>query len=93
MTIQFNPDTLDVVVDHDTYRRFNQGTDFQQYMNMLVILEQLLIDSQKEMLDKLNLTPEQYQQALKKMDNVRKTFLRFNPPPDIDPDALRFYCD
>ncbi|SJM90818.1 hypothetical protein [Crenothrix polyspora] len=60
---------------------------------MLVIIDQLLVESQKEMLDNLNLTPKQYQQALKKMGNVRKTFLKLNPPPDIDLDALRFFCD
>jgi len=93
MSIQFNLDTLNVVVDHETYRRFNQGTDFQQSMNMLVIIDQLLIESQKEILDKLNLTPKQHQQALIKMQDVRKTFLKLNPPPNIDPDALRFFCD
>ena len=74
MSIQFNPDTLNaVVIDPETFRSFIQGTEFQQSINLLVIINQLLEESQEEALDTLNLSPKQHRQAIKKLDDVRKT--------------------
>jgi hypothetical protein len=93
MSFQLDPDSLNAVVDLETFRRFSQGTAFQQSMNLLVMIDQYLAADQKEMLDGLNLSPEQHQQAVMQMDAVRKAFIKLNPPPDIDPEALRLFCD
>lgn len=93
MSIQINHDTLSVLIDPETFLRFSQGTPFQQSMNLLVIINQYLEKDQKEILDNLNLSPIEYQQALNNLESLRKMCLKQNPPPDIDPDALRFFCD
>ena len=93
MGIQVKHDPFSVLVDHETFHRFSRGTPFQQSMNLLVIINQYLEEDQKEILAGFNLSPAQHQQALIKLEAVRKAFLKVNPPPDIDPDALRFFCD
>jgi hypothetical protein len=93
MSLQLNPDTLNAVADIETFRRFTQGTAFQQSMNMLAMIDQYLAADQQAMLQGLNLSPQQHQQAALQLDVARKSFLKLNPPPDIDPEALRLYCD
>jgi len=93
MNIQFNPDTLTAIVDHETYRRLTQGTAFQQSINLLAMLNQILDDAYKAELASMNLTPKEHQQALRKLAIFRDDFLRLNPPPGIDSDALHIFCD
>ncbi len=93
MSLQLNPDTLNAVADIETFRRYAQGTAFQQSMNLLAMLDQYLAADQEVMLQGMDLSPEQHQQAVLQLDAMRKAFLKENPPPDIDPEALRLYCD
>jgi hypothetical protein len=93
MNIKFDPDTLIAVVDCETYSRLTQGTEFQQSISLLVMISQIFEDTQKVELEGMNLTPEQHKLAQKKMTSFREDFLRQNPPPGIDPDALHIFCD
>ncbi len=93
MSLQLNPDTLNAVADIETFRRYAQGTAFQQSMNLLAMLDQYLAANQEVMLQGIDLSPEQHQQAVLQLDAMHKAFLKENPPPDIDPEALRLYCD
>jgi len=93
VTFQFDSSTLTAFVDYDTYRRLTQGTEFQRSINLLALLNKILEDTHKAELDNMNLTPKEYKQALKKLAIFREYFLRLNPPPGIDPDALHIFCD
>ncbi|MDO9139308.1 MAG: hypothetical protein Q7U38_03130 [Methylobacter sp.] len=93
MTIKFNPDSLTATVDYQTYCSLVHGTEFQQSMNMLAMLNQMLMDVHQSELEAMNLPAKEYQQALQNIDSAAKSILRLDPPPGIDPDALRIFCD
>jgi len=93
MNIQFDYDTLTAVVDHDTYRRLTQGTEFQQSISLLAMLNQLLEEAHNAEVASMNLPPKQHQRALRKLATFRQHYLKLNPPPGIDPDALHIFCD
>ena len=93
MNIQLDHDTLTAIVDHDTYRQLTRGTEFQQSISLLVMLNQLMEEAHNAEVERMQLTPTQRQQALNKLATLRQDYFRLNPPPGIDPDALRIFCD
>jgi hypothetical protein len=93
MNIQFDQDTLTAIVDHDTYRQLTRGTEFQQSISLLVMLNQLMEEAHNAEVERMKLTPKQQQQALNKLATFRQDYLKLNPPPGIDPDALQIFCD
>ena len=93
MNIQFDHDTLSAIVDHATYRRLTRGTEFQQSLSLLVMLNQLMEEAHNAEVERMQLTPKQHQQALNKLATLRQDYFRLNPPPGIDPDALQIFCD
>jgi hypothetical protein len=93
MNIQFDHDALTAIVDHATYRRLTHGTEFQQSISLLVMLNQLMEEAYNAEVERMKLTPKQHQQALNTLATLRQDFFRLNPPPGIDPDALQIFCN
>ena len=93
MSIEFSQDHLSVTVDLETYQRLLQGTPFQQSMNLLALLLQMMEDTNKVMLDNPELTPKQREHLRKEFEQSYRNYLRLNPPPDIDAEALRLFCE
>jgi len=93
MNIQLDHDTLTAIVDHDTYRQLTRGTEFQQSISLLVMLNQLMEEAHNAEVERMQLTPKQQQQALNTLATLRLDYFRLNPPPGIDPDALQIFCD
>lgn len=93
MSIEFDPDTLIATTDMTTYQHLLHGTPFQQSLALLEMISTYLEGLQKEALGDVSLTPEQHQHVLKHLAHEREMFIRLNPPPGIDPEALRLFCD
>ncbi len=93
MRIQFDPDTLTAAVDYEAYLSLTQGTPFQQSLVLLTMISNYLEEFQKEAIGHPDLTPEQYKHVLKNLAYESEAFIRLNPPPGIDPEALRVFCD
>ena len=93
MNIKFNHDTGDATVDIETFRKLNQGTKFQQDINLLRIISNIIQELQTTELESLNLTPPEYERALKVCAMLRADYLRLNPPPGVDDDTVRIFCD
>ncbi len=93
MTIKFNPDHLSIAVDLETYHRLSCGTPFQQSMNLLALLLQIMAEADQEILDNAELTPKQRNRLKKILEQSHHHYLRQNPPPGIDAEALRLFCD
>ena len=88
MSIKFDPDTLTATTDIKTYQQLLHGTEFQQSLALLTMMSNYIESLQKEALGNVNLTPKEHQQLLKNLAHEREMFIRLNPPPGIDPDAL-----
>ncbi len=93
MSIEFSQDHLSVTVDLETYQRLSHGTPFQQSMNLLAFLLQMIEEDNKEMLDNPELTPKQREHLKKVFEQSYRNYLRLNPPPGIDSEALRLFCE
>lgn len=93
MDIQFDKETLSVKVDLETYLRMAQGTEFQQSMNLLAIIKHIMEDADKEILENQDLTPEERAFFQQELVRSHASYLRMNPAPGIDPDALGLFCD
>lgn len=76
-----------------TYQQLLHGTAFQQSLALLTMMSDYLEGLQKEALGNVSMTPEQHQHVLRNLAHEREMFIRLNPPPGIDPDALRAFCD
>lgn len=92
MGFQFHPATSSITVDLETFCRFNKGTEFQQSMNLLAMIDSQLEKTQLEALANLNLSFKHYQQALKKLAAMREPLLSLNSPLEIEHDALQLFC-
>ena len=93
MNIQFDHDALTAIVDHTTYRQLTHGTEFQQSLSLLVMLNQLMEEAHNAEVERMKLTPKQQQQALNTLATLRQDYFRLNPPPGIHPDALEIFCN
>ena len=93
MTIEFNLDKLTMTLDLETYQRLSHGTPFQQSMNLLALLLQMMEEDNKEMLDNPELTPKQREHLRIVFEQSYRNYLRLNPPPGIDAEALRLFCE
>jgi hypothetical protein len=93
MTITVDPETLAITVDDDTVRQLTQGTDFQRGINGLAMLDEIMAETDLDMLAALNIPKKQHQRMLKEMAKKRREILKKAAPPGIDPDALKVFCD
>lgn len=93
MDIKFNEDSLSVTVDLETYLKMSQGTEFQKSINLLVMLKRIMEEADKLKLDNLDLTIEQREVLLQELNRAHEDFLRLNPPPGIDQEALQIFCN
>jgi hypothetical protein len=65
--------TMSIQFDHDTYRRLTQGTEFQQSISLLAMLNQLLEEAHNAEVASMNLTPKQHQRCVKETGNFPTT--------------------
>jgi hypothetical protein len=93
MTITVDPETLAVKIDSDTVRRLTQGTDFQRGMNCLALLDELMAELSVDILAASNIPENRHQWILSEMARERRELLKKAPPPGIDPEALKVFCD
>lgn len=91
MSIEINLDKLTVTLDLETYHRLSHGTPFQQSMNLLTLLLQIMTEADKEVLNNSELTPKQRERLRKVLEQSHYNYLRLNPPPGIDAEALRLF--
>jgi hypothetical protein len=73
MNIQFDHDTLTAVIDHDTYRRLTQSTEFQQSISLLAMLNQLLEEAHNAEVASMNLPPQTASTSVKETGNFPTT--------------------
>ena len=93
MAITVDPKTQAITVDGETVRRLTQGTDFQRGINALAMLDEIMAENDLDLLATLNIPKKQHQRMLKEMAKKRRELLRKSPPPGIDPEALKVFCD
>ena len=80
-------------VDIETFHKLNGGTKFQQDLNLLTIMSNIMEEEQLVELNALNLEPKEYQRALKVCALLRANYLLQNPPPNVDIETLRLFCE
>jgi hypothetical protein len=93
MAITVDHETLAITFDDDTLKRLTQGTDFQRGINALAMLDEIMAETDADMLDSLNLPKKQRKQMVREMAKKRREILKNCPPPGVDPEALKIFCD
>ena len=93
MAITVDSKTLAVTFDSDTVRRLTQGTDFQRGINALAMLDEIMAENDLDMLATLNIPKKQHKRVLREMAKKRREILKKSPPPGVDPEALKVFCD
>jgi hypothetical protein len=82
-----------ISIDSETYDRLSKGTNFQRSTNVLGMILQVSDQMTQEMLSGLKM-PQKKKEAIRKkyMVDTRNKLLR-NPPPGVDADALKAFCE
>jgi hypothetical protein len=93
MKIIENQEDHSISIDSETYDRLSKGTNFQRSTNVLGMILQVSDQMTQEMQSGLKM-PQKKKEAIRKkyMVDTRKKLLR-NPPPGVDADALKAFCE
>lgn len=80
-------------IDRESFDRLTKGADFQRSTNLLAMLIQTTEQITKDALKSFKLPKSKAKKLRARLRKANLKNLLDNPPPDIDQDALKAFCE
>ncbi len=93
MINEISSDKKTISIDRESYDRLTKGTPFQRTTNMLGMLVQIFDEMADDALGCMKLTEVEAAYFRAKQKEVALKMFMDNPPPGLDQDALKAFCE
>ena len=93
MTNEISTEKSTLSIDRESFDRLTKGTPFQRTTNMLGMLTQVFDEMTDDALGCMKLTEVEAANFRAKQREVALKMFMDNPPPGLDQDALKAFCE